>query len=74
MVAPLIGRGGVNGIMAVWRTGASRPFTKADLDFLVGLIQQAAIAIDNARLFADLRDATDAAEAANQAKSSSSRR
>ena len=53
MVAPLIGRGGVNGMMAVWRTaearGRSRP---TDLDFLVGLSQQAAIAIDNARLFA----------------------
>ncbi|HEY7023820.1 MAG TPA: GAF domain-containing protein, partial [Candidatus Limnocylindrales bacterium] len=71
MAAPLIGRGGVNGIMAVWRSGVqSRPYTTTDLDFLVGLSQQAAIAIDNARLFADLRDATDAAQAANQAKSS----
>ena len=33
-----------------WRDG--RPFTDEDLDFLVGLSQQAAIAIDNARLFA----------------------
>jgi signal transduction histidine kinase/CheY-like chemotaxis protein/putative methionine-R-sulfoxide reductase with GAF domain len=71
MAAPLVGRGGVNGVMVVWRTGrGSRPFTGTDLDFLVGLSQQAAIAIDNARLFADLRDATEAAEAANQAKSS----
>ena len=50
MVAPLLGRGGVNGVMVVWRTGrGSRPFTPTDLDFLVGLSQQAAIAIDNAR-------------------------
>ena len=71
MVAPLIGRGGVNGMMAVWRTGPGRqPFTDADLNFLVGLSQQAAIAIDNARLFAELRDAREAADAANQAKSS----
>ena len=71
MVAPLLGRGGVNGMMAVWRSGnTSQPFTPTDLDFLVGLSQQAAIAIDNARLFADLRDAREAAEAANQAKSS----
>ena len=71
MVAPLLGRTGVNGMMAVWRSGnTSQPFTQTDLDFLVGLSQQAAIAIDNARLFADLRDAREAAEAANQAKSS----
>ncbi len=71
MVAPLIGREGVNGMMAVWRTGADhRHFTSADLDFLVGLSQQAAIAIDNAKLFAELRDAREIAESANQAKSS----
>ena len=71
MVAPLIGREGVNGMMAVWRTGPEhRPFTPTDLDFLVGLSQQAAIAIDNAKLFAELRDARETAEAANQAKSS----
>jgi GAF domain-containing protein/CheY-like chemotaxis protein len=71
MAAPLLGRGGVNGVMVVWRKGrGSQPFSGTDLDFLVGLSQQAAIAIDNARLFADLRDARVAAEAANQAKSS----
>ena len=70
MVAPLVGRGGVSGMMAVWRIGLTPPFVQSDLDFLVGLSQQAAIAIDNARLFSDLREATTAAEAANQAKSS----
>ena len=70
MVAPLVGRGGVSGMMAVWRIGVTPPFVQSDLDFLVGLSQQAAIAIDNARLFADLREATAAAEMANQAKSS----
>jgi GAF domain-containing protein/DNA-binding response OmpR family regulator len=70
VAAPLLGRDGVNGVMVVWRTGrGSVPFTATDLDFLVGLSQQAAVAIDNARLFADLREATAAAEAANQAKS-----
>jgi signal transduction histidine kinase/CheY-like chemotaxis protein len=69
VVAPLIGRSGVNGMMAVWRIGPYRPFTPIDLDFLVGLGQQGAIAIDNARLFGDLREAREAADAANQAKS-----
>ena len=45
------------------------PFTAADLDFLVGLAQQAAIAIQNARLFEEGRAAQEAAEQANQAKS-----
>ena len=71
MVAPLMGRTGVNGMMAVWRSGPGlQPFSDADLNFLIGLSQQAAIAIDNARLFADLRDAREAADAANLAKSS----
>jgi signal transduction histidine kinase/CheY-like chemotaxis protein len=44
-------------------------FTPGDLDFLVGLSQQAAIAIDNARLFADANDSRRSADEANQAKS-----
>ena len=52
MAAPLVARGQVIGVMAVWRTTrAANPFTGQDLDFLVGLSQQAAIAIENARLF-----------------------
>jgi GAF domain-containing protein/DNA-binding response OmpR family regulator len=69
MVAPLVGRGGVTGMMAVWRTGADPLFTEADLAFLVGLSQQAAIAIDNARLFAEANEARRTADDANQAKS-----
>ena len=69
MAASLLGRDGVTGVLAVWRYGPSAPFTQADLDFLVGLSQQAAVAIDNARLFGATRDAREAAEQANQAKS-----
>ena len=69
MAASLIGRDGVSGLLAVWRSGPSDPFSQADLDFLVGLSQQAAIAIDNARLFGATREAREAAEQANQAKS-----
>ena len=57
MVAPLVGRHGVIGMMAVWRAGDGARLHQADLDFLVGLSQQAAIAIDNARLFADANEA-----------------
>jgi signal transduction histidine kinase/DNA-binding response OmpR family regulator len=69
MVAPLVGRAGVAGMMAVWRSSPGVRFTPGDLDFLVGLSQQAAIAIDNARLFADANDSRRSADEANQAKS-----
>jgi GAF domain-containing protein/CheY-like chemotaxis protein/HPt (histidine-containing phosphotransfer) domain-containing protein len=69
MAAPLLARGHTIGMMAVWRVGATDPFTDADLSFLVGLSQQAAIAIENARLFREARDAREVAEQANAAKS-----
>jgi signal transduction histidine kinase/DNA-binding response OmpR family regulator len=68
MVAPLIARDRVSGVMAVWRN-SGEPFSQSDLDFLVGLARQASIAIENARLFAEAQDARAAAEGANQAKS-----
>ena len=70
MAAPLIARGRVVGIMAVWRSENLDDFTAADLSFLVGLAGQAAIAIENARLFTEGQDARAAAEQANEAKSS----
>ena len=69
MAAPLSSRGKVIGMMAVWRSEPGARFTGADLSFLVGLAQQAAIAIQNARLFEDGRAAQESAEQANQAKS-----
>jgi signal transduction histidine kinase/DNA-binding response OmpR family regulator len=69
MAAPLLSRGRVIGMMAIWRPSPGVAFTSADLAFLVGLAQQAAIAIQNARLFEEGRAAQEAAEAANQAKS-----
>jgi GAF domain-containing protein/DNA-binding response OmpR family regulator len=69
MAAPLRSRGEVTGMMAIWRSAPGTPFTSADLAFLVRLAEQAAIAIENARLFEDGRAAQEAAEQANQAKS-----
>ena len=51
MCAPLISKGEVFGVMAVGRSCARGIFTPADLDFLVGLAQHAAVAIENARLY-----------------------
>ncbi len=70
MAAPLVVRGEVAGILAVWRSHGGRPFSGADLSFLIGLSQQAAIALQNARLFAEAQDSREVAEQANEAKSS----
>ncbi|HET8776482.1 MAG TPA: GAF domain-containing protein, partial [Candidatus Limnocylindria bacterium] len=70
MAAPLMVRGQVAGVLAVWRGGAGRAFSTADLSFLTGMSQQAAIALENARLFAEAGESRSAAEQANEAKSS----
>src|SRR5262249_52918202 len=69
MAAPLLAQDALLGAIAVWRGAAAAPFGEADLEFLSGLARQAAIAIQNARLFAELQGARVAAESANQAKS-----
>jgi signal transduction histidine kinase/DNA-binding response OmpR family regulator len=69
MVAPLVTRKHVIGLMTVWRAFAHSPFTPADLNFLAGLARQATIAIENARLFEETQQARQAADAANVAKS-----
>jgi signal transduction histidine kinase/DNA-binding response OmpR family regulator len=69
MVAPLMAGKEVKGAMAVWRTGG-RLFDDAELEFLTGLSLQATVAIENARLFYEAREARALAEAANEAKSS----
>src|SRR5581483_7866258 len=53
MVAPLILQDRVIGALTVWRQQQSRElFTNEDLNFLLGMARQAAIAIQNARLYA----------------------
>jgi signal transduction histidine kinase/CheY-like chemotaxis protein len=69
MVAPLVTRKQVIGLMTVWRAFEHTPFTPADLNFLAGLARQATIAIENARLFEETQQARQAADAANVAKS-----
>jgi GAF domain-containing protein/CheY-like chemotaxis protein len=69
MVAPLLVGTTVKGVMAVWRAGG-RVFDDAELEFLIGLSLQAAVAIENARLFTEAQEARALAEAANEAKSS----
>ncbi|HSL29729.1 MAG TPA: GAF domain-containing protein [Anaerolineales bacterium] len=51
MGVPILTADQTTGLMAVWRSGQGREFTPAELDFLTSLARQAAIAIQNARLF-----------------------
>jgi PAS domain S-box-containing protein len=53
MAAPLVSRGKMIGIMSVWRERDQGLFRQPDLDFLISLARQAAIAIDSARLYAE---------------------
>jgi GAF domain-containing protein/tetratricopeptide (TPR) repeat protein/two-component sensor histidine kinase len=66
MVAPLLAGQEVSGMMAVWRYGPGQVFTQADLNFLSGLAQQTAIAIENARLYTVAQEARLTAEATSR--------
>ena len=52
MIAPLFAGEAVRGVICVWRA-AGVPFDDHDLQFLVDLALQAAVAMENARLFAE---------------------
>jgi HD-GYP domain-containing protein (c-di-GMP phosphodiesterase class II) len=51
MGVPVLLKDKLTGLLAVWRHGAEQDYKSTDLDFLSGLAQQAAIAIENARLY-----------------------
>ena len=55
MAVPVLSLDRVTGLVAIWRTGKGKDFSQTELDFLNSLAQQAAIAIENARLFQDTR-------------------
>ncbi|MFN2187527.1 MAG: GAF domain-containing protein, partial [Candidatus Promineifilaceae bacterium] len=69
MIAPLLARGSVIGLLSVYRAKSQGTFSKVDLDFLGALARQAAAAIENAQLIEGIQKAREEAEAANQAKS-----
>jgi GAF domain-containing protein/DNA-binding response OmpR family regulator len=68
LISPLHEGDHLVGMMVVWRVGGDE-FTQAELEFMTGLTGQATIAIKNARLFAETRQAREEAEAANASKS-----
>jgi len=70
LAVPLVTGQEVLGLMGVWRTGKGREFVQSELEYLNGLARQAVIAIQNARLYEETKEARAAAETANEAKSS----
>ena len=48
---PVLSKDKLTGLLVVWRTGQENDFRPSDLNFLTRLAQQAAVAIENARLF-----------------------
>jgi PAS domain S-box-containing protein len=74
MVAPLLAQERAMGAMVVWRDPQHDPFGQADLDFLVGISQQAAVAIGNARLFAGVESQVTELRRAEEAIQESERR
>lgn len=67
LAEPLIYRGHLIGVLSTARRTTTYPFTAADLDMLALLAVQAAIAIENAQLFAAVKTQTVALEQSNEA-------
>lgn len=55
VVAPLVARDRTLGAISVLRFGGREPYMREDLDLVQALAWRAALAIDNARLFSELR-------------------
>ena len=51
MGVPILLKDKHTGLLAVWRSGVGAEFTPRELDFLTSLARQAAVAIENARLY-----------------------
>jgi signal transduction histidine kinase len=67
-VMPLIARGRTIGTMAVIQAESGRGLTEEDRALVLALGQRAALALDNARLYAEAGAARQQAESANRAK------
>jgi PAS domain S-box-containing protein len=51
MGVPILSKDKLTGLLVVWRSGIADEFQSTELNFLSSLAQQAAVAIENARLF-----------------------
>ena len=55
LAVPLIARGRTIGVLSFMRFGGSPPYADSDIELAVEVARRAALALDNARLFAELR-------------------
>lgn len=55
VVAPLLARGRTLGALSTLRLGVAEPYTEADVALVGELARRAALAIDNARIFSEMR-------------------
>jgi signal transduction histidine kinase/ActR/RegA family two-component response regulator/HAMP domain-containing protein len=67
-IVPLVARGRTLGAMAALQSESDRQFSEDDCALLVELAQRAALALDNARLYADAQSARSQSETANRVK------
>jgi signal transduction histidine kinase/CheY-like chemotaxis protein len=67
-IVPLVARGRTLGAMAALQAESQRGFSEDDCALLAELAQRAALALDNARLYADAQAARSQAETANRTK------
>jgi signal transduction histidine kinase/HAMP domain-containing protein len=63
LAMPLERKGAVVGVLVLGRTQKSRTFLEADANLLATFADQAAAAVENARLYAQVRDASEELEA-----------
>jgi serine phosphatase RsbU (regulator of sigma subunit)/PAS domain-containing protein len=63
LAVPLIARGRTVGVLSFMRFGAAEPYDESDAELAAELARRAALALDNAVLFADLRRAEGQLEA-----------
>ena len=68
MVVPLSARGRTFGAISLWAAGSGRKFDAEDLALAEELARRAAMAVDNARLFAEANQARVEAERADRTK------
>ena len=68
LVIPLVARGRTLGAMSLFIAGSSRTYGSAEIALAEEVAGRAALAVDNALLYAEARKAREAAEAANHAK------
>lgn len=69
MGVPVLSKDHMTGLVAVWRSGKDNEFKLPDLDFLNGLAQQAAVAIENARLYNETQSRLGELETINRVSS-----